>query len=144
MRTSLLVVALATLLSASAVVATEVAAAPFEQREASPVAARDAVPTPFELERRQNGAGLGGGAGGGGDDLTSATGLQTISGYTPPQSTEIPSPVVSSGRILATNQIPGFNTSQSSGAEGFGMAAAGGHAVAALGGLAAGAAYLLF
>lgn len=113
---------------------------------ASPIAARGAVPTPLDsylLEKRQNGAGLGGGAGGG-DALTTATGLQTISGYTPPASSEIPSPVVSSGVILATNQIPGFNTSQSSGAEALSYGKVGGHAVAALSGMAAGAAYLLF
>lgn len=88
--------------------------------------------------------GLGGGAGGG-DVLTTATGLQTISGYTPPASSAIPQPVVSQGTILNTGQVPGFNASAaaaSSPADAVRQPYQ--IAVAAVGGVAAGAAMFLF
>lgn len=102
-----------------------------------------ASPTP--LAKRQ---GLGGGAGGN-DEVTTATGVQTISGYDPPPSSQIPDPTVSSGKIISTGDIPGFNSSS-------GGSSAGGSSpadavrqpahviIAAVGGVAAGAAYILF
>lgn len=55
--------------------------------------------------RLQGGAALGGGGGA----LTTQTGLQVISGYTPPDATTPASPVaVSSGTSLAASQIPGY------------------------------------
>lgn len=75
---------------------------------------------------------------------TSINQLQTISGYTPPASSEIPDPVVSSGTIVATGAIPGFNSSASSGGmQQFNFQPAQ-LMFAMTGGAAAGAAYLLF
>lgn len=101
-----------------------------------------ASPTP--LAKRQ---GLGGGAGGN-DEVTTATGVQTISGYDPPPSSQIPDPTVSSGKIISTGDIPGFNSSSGGSSSGSSPADAvrqPAHVIiAAVGGVAAGAAYILF
>jgi len=45
--------------------------------------------------------------------LTTNTGLQTISGYTPPDATVAPSPTnYSSGTILQASEIPGYTGKQ--------------------------------
>ncbi|EST07405.1 hypothetical protein PSEUBRA_003231 [Kalmanozyma brasiliensis GHG001] len=59
-------------------------------------------------------------AGGGAGVLTTYTGVQIISGYTPPPSTQLPAPQVSRGTILTT--IPGYgngsNAAQNQGSSG--------------------------
>lgn len=59
-------------------------------------------------------------AGGGAGVLTTYTGVQIISGYTPPPSTQLPAPQVSRGTILTT--IPGYgngsNTALNQGSSG--------------------------
>ncbi|CAO1634589.1 unnamed protein product [Parajaminaea phylloscopi] len=140
MRVAAAAIAFAALLTTSVAAvpspAAQIDIAPVERDLAPPAAAA----TP--LVKRQ---GLGGGAGNGNDALTTATGLQTISGYTPPQSVAPNAPVVSSGTIIATGDIPGFNSSAaaaSSPADSIRQPCQ--IAVAALGGVAAGAALILF
>ena len=60
-----------------------------------------------DLQKRQ--AAAGGGAG----VATTYTGVQIISGYTPPVSTPLPAPSVSRGTILTT--IPGYGNNSNSG-----------------------------
>lgn len=53
--------------------------------------------------------------GGGGGQITSQTGLQTISGYDPPANTAVPEPTnFSSGSILSASQIPGYTGKENS------------------------------
>lgn len=66
-----------------------------------------AAPSPLPLEKRQ--AAAGGGAG----VASTYTGVQSISGYTPPPSSIIPVPSVSRGTILTT--IPGYANSSGAG-----------------------------
>ncbi|PWN24279.1 hypothetical protein BCV69DRAFT_280171 [Microstroma glucosiphilum] len=137
MRATFFFTAVVALASATIVAAQE--AADLEERSpvVSKVFGRAPFPqvTPEAIEERQ----LGGG------EITSTTSLatlQTISGYTPPASTRIPTPVVSSGTILSAAQIPGYNdTVKASGAD---MLNVDGRSLALAGGMAAAAAYLLF
>lgn len=55
-------------------------------------------------------------AGGGAGVATTYTGVQIISGYTPPQSTPIPVPTVPRGTILTT--IPGYGNGSNAGGSG--------------------------
>ncbi|PWN47375.1 hypothetical protein IE53DRAFT_390482 [Violaceomyces palustris] len=57
-------------------------------------------------------------AGGGGGQPTTYTGLQTISGYTPPPSVALPSPTAAVGTIIAPSQIPGYGNSSNFGTSG--------------------------
>ena len=52
-------------------------------------------------------------AGGGAGVATTYTGVQIISGYTPPPSTQLPAPQVSRGTILTT--IPGYGNNSNTG-----------------------------
>lgn len=53
--------------------------------------------------------------GGGGGAQTSQTGLQVISGYDPPASTQPPEPTnYSQGKILSPSQIPGYTGKENS------------------------------
>ncbi|GAK67479.1 uncharacterized protein PAN0_018d5707 [Moesziomyces antarcticus] len=52
-------------------------------------------------------------AGGGAGVATTYTGVQTISGYTPPPSSQLPAPQVSRGTILTT--IPGYGNNSNTG-----------------------------
>ncbi|CAO1625408.1 unnamed protein product [Sympodiomycopsis kandeliae] len=123
-----------------------VSAVPQQQAMPNQIRELEAMPTP-DLGRRQ----LGGGAGGTQPEIDS---LQTISGYTPPLSTQIGVPDVPAGQIVATNSIPGFNSSGSSGSgAGGGISAAYSDVqsqsnqmvfVTVAGAAAAGMAYMLF
>ncbi|KAN0064774.1 hypothetical protein ACQY0O_001831 [Thecaphora frezii] len=64
----------------------------------------------LSLEKRQAAAGGGGGV------ATTYTGVQTISGYTPPPSTRIPTPTPSAGTIVSASDIPGYGNSSSNSA----------------------------
>ena len=53
--------------------------------------------------------------GGGGGQITTQTGLQTISGYDPPANTAVPEPTnFSQGTILSPSQIPGYTGKENS------------------------------